>query len=83
MSPPSTLEKSGSCGDATEKIEIEYPVGHRRRRGEAIPLLERKYFTNLHSRLSIKRAEAVKELCSDWGRLEMPPIQEFVEMFVI
>lgn len=70
-------------GAATEKMEVEYPVGHRRRREEGLPLLERKFSTNLRSRLPVKRAEVVKELCSDRGRLEVTPVHEFVEMFVI
>ncbi|MBD2869954.1 bifunctional 2-methylcitrate dehydratase/aconitate hydratase [Paenibacillus arenilitoris] len=70
-------------GSATERIEIEYPIGHRRRRAEAIPLLERKFEANVRSRFSAKPAKAILESCSDQTALERMPVQRFVDLFVI
>ena len=39
-------------GSSTEKVSIDYPVGHRRRRAEGIPLLEEKFERYLRGRIS-------------------------------
>jgi 2-methylcitrate dehydratase len=70
-------------GTRTDKVTVEYPVGHRRRRKDGIPLLEAKFRTNLARRFSGKRCEAIFALCQDRGRLEATPVHEFVDMFVI
>ena len=70
-------------GSKTEKVEVEYPIGHRRRRGEGIPLLVGKFKTNLARRFTAKQQEAILELCLDQKKLETTPVNEFVDMFVI
>lgn len=72
--------KDGNC---TEKVEIDYPVGHRRRREEGIPLLEDKFKANLATRFPSKRCAEIFELCKDQKRLEVTPVNEFMDMFVI
>lgn len=72
--------KDGNC---TEKVEIDYPVGHRRRREEGIPLLEDKFKANLATRFPSKRCAEIFELCKDQKRLEETPVNEFMDMFVI
>src|SRR3954451_15021910 len=51
-------------GTATENIEVEYPIGHRRRRKEGVPLLVAKYKTNLARRFPPKQQAAILSLCS-------------------
>ncbi|MCZ6675971.1 MAG: bifunctional 2-methylcitrate dehydratase/aconitate hydratase [Candidatus Poribacteria bacterium] len=70
-------------GSATEKVAVEYPIGHRRRRAEGIPLLEEKFVANLATRFPAKQAKAIMELCLDQQRLEATPVNEFMGMFVI
>jgi 2-methylcitrate dehydratase len=70
-------------GTATRKVAVEYPVGHRRRRREGIPLLEAKFRTNLARRFPQERQSAILELCRDPKRLEATPVDEFVDLFVI
>ncbi len=72
--------KDGSC---SEKIAVEYPIGHRRRRAEGIPLLVKKFETNLASRFSSERCSAIQDLCLDLGRLQQTPVKEFMNLFVI
>jgi 2-methylcitrate dehydratase len=69
-------------GNCTEKVEVEYPLGHRRRRKEGIPLLLKKCRHNLSTRLSKERVEKVLGLCSDPGRLMATPVNEFMELFI-
>jgi len=70
-------------GTKTRKVAVEYPLGHRRRRHEGIPLLEAKFRTNLARRFPKERREAILELCRDPKRLEATPVDQFVELFVI
>ena len=70
-------------GSKTEEVVVEYPIGHRRRRGEGIPVLEAKFKTNLVRRFAAKQATAILALCKDQQRLEDTPVHEFVDMFVI
>jgi 2-methylcitrate dehydratase len=70
-------------GTATRKVAVEYPVGHRRRRHEGIPLLEAKFRKNLDRRFPKERGDAIFALCRDSSRLEATPADEFVDMFVI
>ena len=69
-------------GTATEKVVIEYPLGHRRRRAEAIPRLEGKLAANLASRFPPGQAQAILDLCRDQQRLETTAVDELMGMFV-
>jgi 2-methylcitrate dehydratase len=70
-------------GTRTRKAAVEYPIGHRRRRHEGIPLLEAKFHRNLDRRFPKEKREAILDLCRDQKRLEATPVGEFVELFVI
>ncbi len=72
--------KDGSC---TDRVTIEYPVGHRRRRKEGIPLLESKFKANLATRFPAKRCNLIFDLCKDQTRLEATPVNEFMDMLAI
>ncbi|MGH8729537.1 MAG: bifunctional 2-methylcitrate dehydratase/aconitate hydratase [Burkholderiales bacterium] len=69
-------------GSNSEKVAVEYPIGHRRRRAEGIPLLERKFTTNLARRFTLERQVPIIALCSDQQRLEQTPVDEFVSLLV-
>jgi 2-methylcitrate dehydratase len=70
-------------GTATERVEVEYPVGHRRRRSEGIPLLRAKFEQNLATRLSPRQCEQILNICSDQTRLESTPVNEFLDLWVV
>ena len=70
-------------GKKTGEVVVEYPIGHRRRRKEGIPLLEAKFRTNLARRFPAKQQQAILELCQDQKRLDATPVNEFVDLFVI
>ncbi|HUL91626.1 MAG TPA: bifunctional 2-methylcitrate dehydratase/aconitate hydratase [Burkholderiales bacterium] len=70
-------------GTATRKVAVEYPVGHRRRRHEGIPLLEAKFRRNLARRFPDERRSSILELCRDQERLEATPVDKFIDLFVI
>jgi 2-methylcitrate dehydratase len=69
-------------GSSTEQIEIEYPLGHPRRRQEAVPEILKKFEENLSTQFSGKQIEAIKNVCSSQSKLETMPVNEFVDLFV-
>ncbi|MBA4372736.1 MAG: 2-methylcitrate dehydratase [Thermodesulfovibrio sp.] len=70
-------------GSKTAKIEVEYPIGHRRRRKEGMPVLVEKFRTNLARRFPAKQQTAILEICLNKAKLDAMPVNEFVDMFVI
>ena len=68
-------------GSATEKVEVEYPVGHRRRRAESIPLLVKKFLANAETCFPLERVENILALFDDAKRLEKMAVDEFAELF--
>jgi 2-methylcitrate dehydratase len=70
-------------GSRTDEVVVEYPIGHRRRRREGIPLLVDKFRTNLARRFPPKQQQAILALCADQQKLEATPVHEFVDLFVI
>lgn len=72
--------RDGTC---TERVEVEYPLGHRRRRAEGIPLLLEKFRRNLAVRLPEERVQRIVDCCRDQQRLENTPVHEFMELFCV
>ncbi|UCF74693.1 MAG: bifunctional 2-methylcitrate dehydratase/aconitate hydratase [Betaproteobacteria bacterium] len=70
-------------GSRSENIAVEYPVGHRRRRKEGVPLLEAKFRTNLARRFAPKQQQSILAACRDQERLEAMPVHEFVDLFTL
>jgi 2-methylcitrate dehydratase len=70
-------------GSTTDRVEVQYPIGHRRRREEGIPVLIEKFRTNLARRFPPKQQQAILTLCLDQSALEGTAVQEFTDMFVI
>ncbi|MBS9760201.1 MULTISPECIES: 2-methylcitrate dehydratase [Pseudomonas] len=70
-------------GSHTPQVVVEYPIGHRRRREEGMPLLEAKFRENLATRFARQRCEAILDVCKDQQALEVMPVHRFVDLFVI
>jgi len=69
----------GSC---TERVAVEYPIGHRRRRAEGIPHLEAKFERNLATVFGPKQHAAIVAACADQARLEALPVEDFIGLWV-
>ena len=70
-------------GTSTEKVAVEYPIGHRRRRAEGIPLLISKFESNLATRFPAAQAQRILSLCLDADALAATPVNEFVDLMVV
>ena len=69
-------------GSSTEKTEVEYPIGHRRRREQGIPLLEEKFERKLATQFSDQRCQEILSLCLDQESLETTSVPEFMNLFI-
>jgi len=76
-----TVELKG--GTKLEEVVVEYPIGHKRRRKEGMPILIEKFRTNLARRFPEKQRARILELCMDAKQLEATAVQEFVDLMVI
>ncbi|WNL47600.1 bifunctional 2-methylcitrate dehydratase/aconitate hydratase [Dyella sp. BiH032] len=72
--------KDGSC---TEKVSVDYPIGHRRRRAEGIPVLLSKFEAAMRGHLPAHRVAAILHAVDDPGRMDAMPVQEFMALFTL
>ncbi len=70
-------------GTYMPEVAVEYPIGHRLRRGDGIPLLMDKFRSNLARRLSPAAGEAILAASADQKKLEAMPVDEYVSLYVV
>ncbi|SAK97200.1 bifunctional 2-methylcitrate dehydratase/aconitate hydratase [Caballeronia ptereochthonis] len=70
-------------GSKLDEIAVEYPIGHKRRRADGIPLLVEKFRTNLARRFPQKQQQAILAVSLDQAKLEAMPVNEYVDLYVI
>jgi len=70
-------------GSQTERVEVEYPIGHSRRRVEGIPVLLSKFKANVATRFPAKHARDIIELMMDKDELEATSVNEFMNLLMI
>lgn len=69
-----------SDGSSTEKISIDYPIGHRRRRAEGTPLLMAKFEAAIRSRLAPARVEHLLAVAARPGQFDAMPVTELMAL---
>jgi 2-methylcitrate dehydratase len=70
-------------GTKLDEVVVEYPIGHKRRRADGIPLLEAKFRTNLARRFPSKQQQAILDVSLHQAKLEAMPVHEYVDLYVI
>ncbi|GAB2810162.1 bifunctional 2-methylcitrate dehydratase/aconitate hydratase [Dyella kyungheensis] len=70
-------------GSSTEKVSIDFPIGHRRRRGEGIPVLLKKFEAAMRSQLPSHRVKTILNATADPVKLDAMPIHEFLGFFTL
>lgn len=70
-------------GSHTEKVEVEYPIGHKHRRAEGMPVLLEKFSRNIATRFPRARCQKIMDVCQNQAKLEAMPVNEFVNLWVI
>ena len=61
---------------------VEYPIGHRRRRDEGMPLLVEKFKTNLRRRFPEAQQQRILEASLDPTRLDAMPVNDYVDLYL-
>lgn len=70
-------------GTVLEEIIVEYPIGHKRRRDQGIPVLIEKYKTNLARKFPVKQQQTILNVSLNFETLVNIPVNEFVDMLVV
>ena len=70
-------------GTKSDKIVVHYPIGHRRRREEGLPLVVTKAKANYATRFPRKKADKILAVFEDQERLEKLTVTEFMHMHMM
>ncbi|MBB6590938.1 bifunctional 2-methylcitrate dehydratase/aconitate hydratase [Ralstonia solanacearum] len=70
-------------GKTLKEVVVEYPIGHKRRRKEGLPLLVEKFGTNLARRFPARQQDAILRASLSQKALEAMPVNEYVDLYVI
>jgi 2-methylcitrate dehydratase len=69
-------------GNSTDNVAVEFPIGHRRRRAEGIPVLKEKFERNLKTRLVDSQVKSILAMCGNVDQLDSTAVNEFVDLWV-
>jgi 2-methylcitrate dehydratase len=69
-------------GTRTERVQVDVPLGHRKRRAEGMPALVQKFESSVAAHFAPKQADAIKAMFSDRARLEKMSVQELAAALV-
>ena len=75
---PNALQVHFRDGSKTGKIEVHYPIGHRRRRVEGIPVLIQKAKAAFAAHYGFPKADELMSLFNDFAKLEVMPVHQFM-----
>lgn len=79
---PNSIQIHFRGGETSDRVEVHYPIGHRRRRAEGIPVLREKFANSLNPVFRPDSAQAIIQLFENRGELEGMPVDEFMSAFV-
>jgi len=69
-------------GEATERVQVDFPIGHRKRRAEGMPVLVKKFETSVEAHFGAKQAERIKALFAKARQLDALPVNELMAALV-
>jgi 2-methylcitrate dehydratase len=69
-------------GTSTERISVDFPIGHRERRAEGIPLLKQKFVDSVSSKLSPGQWSDLDAVCADRDKLAAMAVDDFMALLV-
>lgn len=70
-------------GTSTRQVSIDYPIGHRKRRAEGIPVLIRKFEAALRSHLPAQRVQEILTICANPAQFDAMPAHKFLGLFTL
>jgi 2-methylcitrate dehydratase len=72
-----------SDGSKTDRIEVHFPIGHRERRSEGIPVLKKKFVDSVSPKLAANQWQQLDALCVDPDKLAATPVDDFMALLVV
>jgi 2-methylcitrate dehydratase len=69
-------------GSASPRVEVDYPIGHRKRRAEGMPVLVKKFAASVAAHFGVKQTESIKKMFADPTALAAMPVSDFVAKMV-
>jgi 2-methylcitrate dehydratase len=69
-------------GEASERVQVDFPIGHRKRRAEGMPVLVRKFESSVEAHFGAKQAERIKALFAKSRQLDALPVNELMAALV-
>nr|MBP6627766.1 2-methylcitrate dehydratase [Arenimonas sp.] len=70
-------------GSSTGRVSVDFPIGHRERRGEGVPVLLKKFEAAIAGQLPARKVAQILALTGDTSRFEATPIHRFVDLFTL
>jgi 2-methylcitrate dehydratase len=72
-----------SDGSSTERVAVDYPIGHRQRRDEGIPVLKQKFKDSVSGKLQPRQWEALDAVCADCQKFDSLAVDDFMALLVV
>ena len=69
-------------GTSTPRIRVDFPIGHRKRREEGMPVLVKKFEQSVAAHFQPKQAARILDAFGDSAKLDALPINELVATLV-
>ena len=69
-------------GSSTARVAVDFPIGHRRRRAEGMPVLVKKFQSSVEAHYAPKQAERIKALFARGAQLDVLPVNELMAALV-
>ena len=79
---PNSIQVFFKDGTHTPRVEVHYPIGHRRRREEGIPVLQEKFARNIATRFDDASCQAVIQSYEDIVAFDAKPVEDFMGMLM-
>jgi 2-methylcitrate dehydratase len=70
-------------GSTSARIAVDFPIGHRKRRSEGIPVLKEKFASSVSGKLAGGQWQKLDALCADAARLAATPVDDFMALLVV
>jgi len=69
-------------GTSTGRVQVDFPIGHRLRRSEGIPLLKKKFEASVSGKLKASQWQMLESICNDRDELKAMPVDDFMALLV-
>ena len=69
-------------GTSTARVQVDYPIGHRKRRAEGMPVLVKKFEASVAAHFGPRQTESIKKMFADRVALQEMPVRDFMAQMV-